>query len=234
MPRPRSSPWIRRYPHLGFSRASRRTRFLVSGSMAGLPGRRCGLVHFLATSCRCHRRSVSGRTMNERHVALGRSLLAAARNARSVLRYTGRFTCRRKWPLGAEGRRFPDPPQPPCARSIGTGRGDGAAQGRGAIESRRRIVPDDRPTALMRSDRVCLPHGPYVPHPGTWGGAIVVSEAKESLLPRRTQCGNELRDLVAVALGVDAGNAVSDRFSSGSSAQPNADMRRATAFRPHP
>jgi hypothetical protein len=30
--------------------------------------------------------------MNERHISLGKSLLAAARNARSVLRYNGRFT----------------------------------------------------------------------------------------------------------------------------------------------
>jgi len=34
-PRPASSPWIRRYPHPGFSRASRRTRALMFRQVAG-------------------------------------------------------------------------------------------------------------------------------------------------------------------------------------------------------
>jgi len=86
IPRPRSSPWIRWYPHLGFSLARRRTRLRVSGSMGGRPGRRWRFVHFLATSRRCHRRSVSGQTRNERQAVRGRTLLAAARKALSEVR----------------------------------------------------------------------------------------------------------------------------------------------------
>src|ERR1019366_6499525 len=36
-PRPASSPWILRYPHSGFSRASRRTRALMFRRVAGRP-----------------------------------------------------------------------------------------------------------------------------------------------------------------------------------------------------
>jgi hypothetical protein len=36
-PRPASSPWILRYPHSGFSRASRRTGALMFGRVAGRP-----------------------------------------------------------------------------------------------------------------------------------------------------------------------------------------------------
>lgn len=86
IPRPRSSPWIRWYPHLGFSLAKRRTRLRVSGSMAGRPGRRRGFVHFRVTSRRCHRRRVSGQTRNERQAFRGRTLLAAARKALSEVR----------------------------------------------------------------------------------------------------------------------------------------------------
>jgi len=115
MPRLSNSPWIRRYPHRGFSLAKRRTRFLVWRSMAGLPGRRWGLLHFLLTRWRCHRRSVSGRTMNDRHVSLGRSLLAAAR---AFGRRPGRPVAgpdAARWPAGGGGRRSPDRLQPPCA-----------------------------------------------------------------------------------------------------------------------
>jgi hypothetical protein len=41
IPRPRSSPLICWLPHRGFSLARRRTRLLVSESMAGRPGGRC-------------------------------------------------------------------------------------------------------------------------------------------------------------------------------------------------
>jgi hypothetical protein len=36
-PRPASSPWILRYPHSGFSRASRRTGALMFRRVAGRP-----------------------------------------------------------------------------------------------------------------------------------------------------------------------------------------------------
>jgi hypothetical protein len=36
-PRPASSPWILRYPHSGFSLASRRTRALMFRRVAGRP-----------------------------------------------------------------------------------------------------------------------------------------------------------------------------------------------------
>jgi hypothetical protein len=67
-----------------------------AGVEGGGPGGRWGLVHFLDTSWRCHRKSVSGRTRNERHASRGSSLPAAARNALSEVRYTGRLTCRRR------------------------------------------------------------------------------------------------------------------------------------------
>ena len=78
-----SSPLILRYPHRGFSLAIGRISLQTCGSIAGRPGRRCGLVHFRATSDRCQRRSVSGRTRNAPQCSLGRILLAAASSARS-------------------------------------------------------------------------------------------------------------------------------------------------------
>jgi hypothetical protein len=67
-----SSPLIRRYPHRGFSLAITRISLQTSGSIAGRPGRRCGLVHFRATSDRCQRRSVSGRTRNAPQCSFGK------------------------------------------------------------------------------------------------------------------------------------------------------------------
>jgi len=64
----------------------RRISSRTSGSRAGLPGGRCGLVHFWATSLRCQRRRVSGRTRNTSHASRRRVLLAAARNALSDAR----------------------------------------------------------------------------------------------------------------------------------------------------
>src|SRR5205823_155825 len=50
MPRPRSSPTIRWYPQLLFSRASRSTSSRVRCSSGGRPGRVCGYVQRRATS----------------------------------------------------------------------------------------------------------------------------------------------------------------------------------------
>ena len=63
-PRPASSPWILRYPHSGFSRASRRTRawmFLRVIGRAVLP-LRDRAAQRRRTMSRCQRRMVSGVT----------------------------------------------------------------------------------------------------------------------------------------------------------------------------
>jgi hypothetical protein len=91
-----SSPVIRRYPHRGFSRASRRTSSRTSRLTRGRPGRRPGYVQRRATSRRCHTSSVSGVTNNERHRSRGSRRLAAAKKARSAGRSAGRDICRRK------------------------------------------------------------------------------------------------------------------------------------------
>jgi hypothetical protein len=63
----------------------------VSRSRAG-PRGRCGSVHFLSLSCRCHRSRVSGQTRNALHASRRRTPPAAARNALSDARQIGRFT----------------------------------------------------------------------------------------------------------------------------------------------
>jgi hypothetical protein len=69
-------------PHLGFSAETRRIRARTSGSRLGQPRLRCGLVHVLATTRRCHRMRVSGWPKNARHLPRESTLLAAARKAR--------------------------------------------------------------------------------------------------------------------------------------------------------
>ena len=92
-PRPTSSPWIRRYPQPGFSRASRTTSSRTSAGMTGRPGRRCGYVQRRATSSRCQRRSVAGVTHADvRHTCRGRTRLNAASSARSASVSCGRAT----------------------------------------------------------------------------------------------------------------------------------------------
>jgi len=63
-PRPASSPWIPRYPHPGFSRASRRTRTWMFRRVTGRPV--LPLMDRAAqrrrTMSRCQRRMVSGAT----------------------------------------------------------------------------------------------------------------------------------------------------------------------------
>ncbi len=54
-----SSPWIRRYPHSGFSVARRTTRRAMPGIVGGRPGLRRLLVsYFFAASLRCQASSV--------------------------------------------------------------------------------------------------------------------------------------------------------------------------------
>jgi hypothetical protein len=57
-----SSPWTRRYPHVGFSAAIRRIRRRSAGDLDGRPGGRCGLVQWRLTRARCQRSNVSGVT----------------------------------------------------------------------------------------------------------------------------------------------------------------------------
>ena len=57
-----SSPQIRRWPQLGFSRASRDTNSRTSADSGGRPRRPAGCRHFRRTSARCQRNSVRGVT----------------------------------------------------------------------------------------------------------------------------------------------------------------------------
>jgi hypothetical protein len=61
-PRLARAPWMRSWPHAGFSRPMRNTSSMISGRTRGRPTarRRSLQVHFSATSCRCPRRMVSG------------------------------------------------------------------------------------------------------------------------------------------------------------------------------
>ena len=139
--------------------ARRKTKLLVSWSMAGRPGGRCSVVHFLATSCRCHLRSVSGRRRNECHASRGSSLLAAARNALSAVRYKGRFTCRRR--MATWWRR--------TATSSSASAGVRSSERNSARIRRRRdrretrarrgIVADQKVETRLGRDRFLGPHG---------------------------------------------------------------------------
>src|SRR5664279_2626141 len=65
-PRPRSSPWMRRWPQVGFSRASRSTKARITAGVGGRPpveARRRGYVQRRVTSSRCQRSSVAGATI---------------------------------------------------------------------------------------------------------------------------------------------------------------------------
>ena len=63
MPSLVSSPWMRRYPHSGFSCARRTTRRTMPGAVGGRPGLRLLLVSYLlAASLRCQASSVAGAT----------------------------------------------------------------------------------------------------------------------------------------------------------------------------
>jgi hypothetical protein len=59
MPIVASSPWMRRYPHVGFSVPSRQMRATVPTGSDGRPGF-FEYVHRLFTRSRCQRSSVSG------------------------------------------------------------------------------------------------------------------------------------------------------------------------------
>jgi hypothetical protein len=92
----RSSPLILRYPHLGFSRPSRRISSLIEGSSGGRPGRREDRRFRLLNRSRCQRMRVSGQTRKLLHRSRESSWAAAARNARSALVKCGRLPPRRR------------------------------------------------------------------------------------------------------------------------------------------
>ena len=92
-----SSPWIRRYPHSGFSCASRTARRVMPGTVGGRPGLRRLLVSYLfAASLRCQPSSVAGVTgkMSVQRLR-GRSRASAANHIRSAGSYRTRPTLRR-------------------------------------------------------------------------------------------------------------------------------------------
>jgi hypothetical protein len=92
-----SSPWIRRYPHCGFSLASRMTRRPMLGTVGGRPGLRRLLVSYLlAASLRCQASSVAGVIGKiSAHRLRGMSCASAANHARSAGSYHIRPAWRR-------------------------------------------------------------------------------------------------------------------------------------------
>ena len=98
-PRPASSPWILRFPHPGFSLASRRTRALMCLRVAGRPVLpRLDLAsQRRRTMSRCQRRIVSAVTSSRSpwRRAFGIVLSKAASSARSTQFRCGRRGCRR-------------------------------------------------------------------------------------------------------------------------------------------
>src|SRR5687768_13231301 len=89
-----SSPWMRRYPHEGFSVARRRTRRRIEATVRGRPDARFTLKRAWrrCIKSRCHLSTVSGLTKSRsrRSVALARGTSKAANNALSSGRSRGR------------------------------------------------------------------------------------------------------------------------------------------------
>jgi hypothetical protein len=93
-PRPTSSPWIRRYPHVAFAVAISITNRRITTAVAGRPGRRGRWVQWRATRCRCQRNNVSGVTSQPVRVGRGSASATAASNDRSSSVTCGRSTLR--------------------------------------------------------------------------------------------------------------------------------------------
>ena len=94
-PSPASSPWMRRHPQVGLSRASRNTNSRTCAVTGGRPGVRLGYVHRRAIRARCHRNRVAGATKNAAHRPRGNSFDNPANTARSAGSRSSRRTCRR-------------------------------------------------------------------------------------------------------------------------------------------
>jgi len=94
-PRPTSSPWMRRYPQVGFSTARRRMSRRISFEVGGRPGPRVGCVQCLAMRRRCHRRRVSGVTIQPFRRWRGSAAAMAPSRVRSLSLSAGRSVWRR-------------------------------------------------------------------------------------------------------------------------------------------
>ena len=94
-PSPASSPWMRRYPQVGFSAARRSASRRSSADVDGRPGGRCGWVQCRAMRRRCQRNSVSGVTSHPARLGRGSAAAIAASKLRSASVSSGRSTWRR-------------------------------------------------------------------------------------------------------------------------------------------
>lgn len=94
-PSPTSSPWIRRYPHVGFSVAISSISRRVPAAVSGLPSLRRGRVQWRATRRRCHRNKVSGVTIHPARARRASACATAPSRARSSSVMAGRSTWRR-------------------------------------------------------------------------------------------------------------------------------------------
>ena len=94
-PSPASSPWMRRYPQVGFSAARRSASRRSSADVDGRPGGRWGWVQCPTMRRRCQRNSVSGVTSHPARLDRGSAAAIAPSKLRSASVSSGRSTCRR-------------------------------------------------------------------------------------------------------------------------------------------
>ena len=94
-PSPASSPWMRRYPQVGFSAARRSASRRSSAEVDGRPCGRSGWVQCRAMRRRCQRNSVSGVTSHPARLGRANAAAIAASKLRSASVNSGRSTCRR-------------------------------------------------------------------------------------------------------------------------------------------
>ncbi len=112
------------------------------GVEGGASGGRCGLVHFLATSCRCHRSRVSAgpgtrSTPPDEGSCWRRRGTPSRTRGISATSPAGAGS-----PPGVAARRSQFPPRPPFGRPNGPGGGPGAGGDRRGTGSQRGIVAD--------------------------------------------------------------------------------------------
>lgn len=92
-------------------------------------------------------------------------------------------------PVGDAEPRSRAPPQPPCARPSGTGRGSSVGRDRGQSGARRGIVPDGSGQITPPHDRVSGPHGlwatPETPPPRA-ATAMTIAAITSAVTPRLT------------------------------------------------
>jgi hypothetical protein len=83
---PVSSPWMRRYPQPGLSRAISSTSARTAWAVRGRPGLRRGYAHRLLTRSACQRSKVRGETIRRtwRRLPVGSRRASADKTARSA------------------------------------------------------------------------------------------------------------------------------------------------------